>query len=50
VRIGAKNVLPASEGADQHEQSGLRQVEVGEHRLDDFEFEARVNEDIRFGT
>ena len=40
---GAKageDLLAPGEGADQHEQAGLRQVEVGEHRARPPEFEA----------
>ena len=37
--VGAQDVLASAEGAYQHEQRGLRQVEVGQHRLDHFEFE-----------
>ena len=40
VFVGAEDVLASTEGAYQHEQGGLRQVEVGQHRFDHFKFEA----------
>ena len=48
--IGAENVLAPTEGADQHEQSGPWQVEIGEHCLDHSEFEARIDKEIRRGS
>jgi len=39
VFIGCQDVLASAEGAYQHQQSGLRQVEVRKHRFDYFKFE-----------
>ncbi len=44
--IGAQNVFLSAEGADQHEQRRLGQVEVREHGLEDFEFEAWIDEQV----
>ena len=48
--VGAQNVFLTAEGADQHEQRGLREVEVGQHRLDHFEFEAWIDEEVCCGS
>ncbi len=37
--VGTENVVASTEGADQHQQGGLGEVEVGEHCLHHFEFE-----------
>src|SRR5258708_20964420 len=44
--VSAKHGLFSAESADQHEQRGLRQMKVGQHRFDYFELEARINEKI----
>ena len=38
----------AGKCADQHQQSGLRQMKVSEQRADDLKFVPRVNEDLGF--
>ena len=43
--VGAQDVFASGKGGDQHEQSGLGQVEIGQHRIDCFEFEV-----FEFGT
>jgi hypothetical protein len=50
VFIRAQNVFFSAEGAYQHQQRGLRQVEVGEQGSHCFEFEARVDEEIGSGV
>jgi hypothetical protein len=40
VAIGRAHALAAGEGRDQHEQSRLRQVEIGQQQVDDAETEA----------
>src|SRR5258708_32797481 len=44
--VSAEHVFFSAESADQHEQRGLRQMKVGQHRFDYFELEARINEKI----
>src|SRR5438093_583954 len=34
LRVGGENSLPAREGADQHQQRALREMEVRDHRID----------------
>ena len=41
VRVGREHALAAGEGAHQHQQCRLRQVEVGEQRVNDLELKAR---------
>jgi hypothetical protein len=48
--VGAQNVLFSGEGADEHQQGGLGQVEVSKHRFDDSEFMAWINEEISGGS
>jgi hypothetical protein len=42
VGIGAEDVFASGEGTDEHEQGGLREVEVGEECFDGFEIEGRA--------
>jgi len=49
VLVGCQDFLSSAEGADQHEQCGLRQVEIGQHCLDHLEFEAWVDEEVGSG-
>src|SRR5205823_5727218 len=44
VAVRAENAVLAGEGADQHQQRGARQVEVGEQPVDDPEAESRIDE------
>ncbi len=44
--IGAKDILFSAEGADQHEQSGLRKVEVGEKGVHNLEMISGIDEKI----
>ena len=48
--VGCEDVFASAEGAYQHQQRGLRQVEVCQHRFDHFEFETCfgiwVNEEV----
>ena len=37
--VGCQDIFAAAESAYEHQQRGLRQVEVGQHRFDYFEFE-----------
>src|SRR5579863_9676335 len=51
VAIGGEDavdsgLLRAGEGADEHEQAGLRKMEVGKERRDDAELEAGRDEDV----
>jgi len=46
VFVGMENAVSSSESADQHEQGGLGEVEVGQHRLHYFEFEAGIDEHV----
>jgi len=46
VLVGAEHTFPPGQTADQHEQSRLRQMEVGQHRLDCFEFETWIDEKV----
>src|SRR5271155_1981193 len=46
VFVGAQNFFLPGEGADQHHQGRLRQMEIGEHRRNHFEFESRINEEV----
>ncbi len=48
--ISAQHSFPAGQRADQHEQRGLRQVEVGQQGVDDEEAIARIDEDIGFAA
>jgi len=53
VGVGAQDVFFSTEGADQHEQRGLRQVEICKHCLDHLEFETSfgiwINEEVGCG-
>jgi len=49
VFVGVQDVFLAAKRADQHEQRGLWQMEIREHRLDDLEFEPWINEEVRRG-
>ncbi len=44
--VGGKNMFPAGEGADQHEQARLREMEVGDESADEAEFEAGRDKDV----
>ncbi len=46
VRIGREHALAARESRDQHQQRGLRQVEVRQQRIDHAEAESRQDEDV----
>src|SRR4051812_30454816 len=48
VLVGAEDVLLSGEGANQHEQSGLGQVEVGEHGVHDAEGVAGIDKNVSF--
>ena len=48
VAIGGENRLAPGEGADQHQQARLGQVEVGEQGVDEAELETGGDEDFRF--
>ena len=43
--VGGNDAVFVVEGADQHEERGFGQVEVGDEFVDDFELVARVDED-----
>src|SRR5690606_26582481 len=45
--VGAEDQLASGEGAHQHEQRGLRQVEIGQQRAHRAEFIRRVNKNAR---
>ena len=47
--VGMEDVFASAEGADQHEQGGLREVEIGEHGAHCLEFEAGVDEEVGSG-
>jgi len=49
VVVGCEDVLASTEGADQHEQGGLREVEIGEHGAHCLEFEAGIDEEVGSG-
>src|ERR1700693_3064760 len=53
VFIGCQDVLSSAEGAYQHQQGGLRQGEIGQHRFDCLEFETSfgiwVDEEVGSG-
>src|SRR6185503_18760503 len=44
--VGRQNEFAAGEGADQHNQGRARKMEIGEERVDHFEFAGRMDEDI----
>ena len=46
VLVGAQDVFFAGERAYQHQQSGLRKVEICEQGIDHFEFEPRINKNV----
>jgi len=48
VIVCGEDRLAAGEGADQHQQAGLGQMEVGEQGVDEAELEAGGDEDFRF--
>ena len=48
VRIGLLHLRQAAKSADQHEQSGARQMEIGHQQINRFELIARRNENIGF--
>ena len=48
VGIGGENTFATGEGADQHEEAGLGQVEVGEHGVDKTKTVAGGDEDVGF--
>lgn len=50
VTVGAEYEVAPGESADQHEQGGFRQVEVGEQGAHHPEFEAGIDEDIGFAV
>ena len=50
VRIGAPHHVETAEGADQHEQSRARQVEIGQHGVDGAEAVARRDEQRRLAA
>src|SRR5690606_32489261 len=47
LAIRGQRPLPAQEGADQHEQAGAGQVEVGQQAVDDPPAVARIDEQVR---
>ena len=47
VRVCGQHALAAGEGADQHEETGLGQMEVGEEGADEAEVEAGRDEYFR---
>ena len=46
MAISVEHSLLASESAHQHEQRGLRQMEIGEQRAHHSEFIARIDKDV----
>ena len=46
MAVGIEHALTASERAHQHEQSGLRQMKIGEHRAHHAELMAGIDKDI----
>jgi hypothetical protein len=48
VAVSGKDRLAPGEGADQHKQAGLGQVEVGEQGVDETKLEAGGDKDFRF--
>ncbi len=46
MTIGVEHPLLAGEGAHQHEQRGLRQMEIGEQRAHHPEFKARIDKNV----
>jgi len=47
MTVSIEHQFPSCEGADQHQQAGLGQVEVREHNVRRQEFEARIDEEVR---
>src|SRR5207249_1177716 len=47
LRVGGENSLPAREGADQHQQRALREMEVRDHRIDNLEPVAGKDQEAR---
>src|SRR5271166_3070655 len=46
MMVGAEDKIGSGEGRDQHEQRGLRQVEIGQQCADDAETVARIDKDV----
>src|SRR5437763_6965549 len=46
VVISAEDVFCSAQGADQHQQSGLRQVEVRQESIDDQELVSGIDEQV----
>ena len=46
--VGGEGVFAAGEGANEHEEGGLREVEVGEESGDDAEFVTGRDENMGF--
>ena len=45
--VGGQHMLPPRQGRDKHQQSGLRQVEIGDQAVQYLELVAGVDENIR---
>ena len=45
--IGSQHMLPSRKGGNQHDQSGFRQMEVGDQGVQHLEAVARIDENIR---
>src|SRR5579864_2402484 len=48
MTVGLQDSLTAAERAHQHEESGLRQVEIGQQRAHDAKHEAGIDKEIGF--